>query len=101
MYHILRIILYRLSVVSTLTLFCGVVVFWFYGFITAFIVFTVGISGKIYIISPTLADHHPMTKSIRYTISRFLFYPLFSQPKICEREPITLPFRRLYNFIAC
>lgn len=48
MYHILRIILYRLSVVSTLTLFCGVVVFWFYGFITAFIVFTVGISGILY-----------------------------------------------------
>ncbi|CAH0684363.1 unnamed protein product [Chilo suppressalis] len=48
MYHILRIILYKLWIVSTLTLFSSVIVFWFYGFITAFAVFVVGISGILY-----------------------------------------------------
>lgn len=47
MYHILRVILYRLWVVSTLTLFSSVLVFWFYGFLTAFAAFILGISGKI------------------------------------------------------
>ncbi|XP_049885948.1 protein ABHD13 [Pectinophora gossypiella] len=48
MYHILRVILYRLWVVSTLTLFSSVIVFWFYGFLTAFAVFFCGISGILY-----------------------------------------------------
>ncbi|CAK1588277.1 unnamed protein product [Parnassius mnemosyne] len=48
MYHILRVILYRLWVVSTLTLFTSVVVFWWYGFFIAFTVFTLGITGILY-----------------------------------------------------
>lgn len=48
MYHVLRIILYKLWVVSTLTFFSSFLVFWFYGYLTAFAVFILGISGILY-----------------------------------------------------
>ncbi|KOB77408.1 Bem46-like protein [Operophtera brumata] len=48
MYHILRIILYRLWIVSAFTLFSSVLVFWFYGFLLSFVVFILGISGILY-----------------------------------------------------
>ncbi|XP_068618494.1 protein ABHD13 [Battus philenor] len=48
MYHILRVILYRLWVFSTLTLFSSVFVFWLYGFIIAFTIFSFGIAGILY-----------------------------------------------------
>lgn len=46
MYHILRVIIYRLWIVSTLTLLSSVLVFWFYDFLIALAVFILGISGK-------------------------------------------------------
>ncbi|KAJ0183736.1 hypothetical protein K1T71_000159 [Dendrolimus kikuchii] len=48
MHHLLRIILYRLWVVSTFTLFSSVVVFWFYGFFYAFGIFVLGVLGILY-----------------------------------------------------
>ncbi|XP_041987686.1 protein ABHD13 [Aricia agestis] len=48
MYHILRIILYRLWMLSTFTLLSSIIVFWFYGFFVAFAVFSSGISGILY-----------------------------------------------------
>ncbi|XP_026761154.1 protein ABHD13 [Galleria mellonella] len=48
MYHVLRIVLYKVWVVSTLTLFSSVIVFWFYGFLTALLVFTLGMTGILY-----------------------------------------------------
>ncbi|XP_047543994.1 protein ABHD13 [Vanessa atalanta] len=48
MYHILRVLLYRLWVVSTFTLFSSAIIFWFYGFFLALTVFSFGISGILY-----------------------------------------------------
>ncbi|XP_045784436.1 protein ABHD13 [Maniola jurtina] len=48
MYHILRVLLYRLWVVSTFTLFSSFIIFWFYGVFVAFMVLTFGITGILY-----------------------------------------------------
>ncbi|OWR42000.1 protein ABHD13 [Danaus plexippus] len=48
MYHILRLLLYRLWIVSTLTLCSCFVIFWLYGFFLAVTAFTLGISGILY-----------------------------------------------------
>ncbi|XP_072931137.1 protein ABHD13 [Epargyreus clarus] len=48
MYHIIRLILYRLWVVSTITVFFGVVIFWFSGPLLGLAAFTVGVAGILY-----------------------------------------------------
>ncbi|XP_063632798.1 protein ABHD13 [Cydia splendana] len=48
MYHIFWVILYRLWDVSTLTLISSIIVFFLYGYLIAFCVFMVGLSGILY-----------------------------------------------------
>lgn len=48
MYQVVRVLLYRLLIVSTITLFSSILLFWFHGFLTAFGIFTLGISGILY-----------------------------------------------------
>ncbi|XP_013184971.1 protein ABHD13 [Amyelois transitella] len=48
LYHILRVVLYKLWVVTTLTLFSCLLIYWFYGFFTAITIFICGISGILY-----------------------------------------------------
>ncbi|XP_050361300.1 protein ABHD13 isoform X2 [Nymphalis io] len=54
MYHILRILLYRLWVVSTFTLFSSAIIFWFYGYFLALTVFSFGISdSRLFVLQPS------------------------------------------------
>ncbi|CAF4745702.1 unnamed protein product [Pieris macdunnoughi] len=48
MYHIIKVILYRLWVVAMFILFSSIIVFWFYGSTIGAIVFMLGFSGILY-----------------------------------------------------